>query len=46
MLANGADYLRQEMRTRRVLTDHGIEELRKDILSDTTDLEVLPQSSW
>lgn len=46
VLEKGSDYLRQELRTRGVLTEKGIEELRRDIIADTGDINVIPQAQW
>jgi len=46
VLEKGSEYLRQELRSRGVLTEQGINDLRADILADTVDIEVPPPASW
>lgn len=48
MLERGGSFLRGQLKTRDAVTDEGMMKLKKDILSDTSDLEesTVSSSGW
>ncbi len=46
VLDKGSSYLRKELVDKGIVTEDGLNQLRQDVIHDTSDLETVPRSSW